>query len=121
MPKGMSTMARKLQMPEPKPIREWRDAYRIQHEGEVSQFLASHPFLLSLLSDARPQIEKYFPDTRPRLELATNPEDGDQQLVLSIGTSLPSPEAVATLKRFDGGWWLKHLGKAQGKLCITLR
>lgn len=121
MPNGMSTMARKLQMPEPKPIRNWRDAYRVQDAGEVSRFMVSHPFLVSLLSDTRSEIEKYFPDTRPRLELATDPEDGEQQLVLAIGTSLPSPEAVATLKRFDGGWWRKHLGKAEGKLCITLR
>jgi len=90
-------------------------------QAAIHRFLAKHPFLIPLLSEASIEIANHFPRPLLSLAVATDPEEFiADQLVVSIVTTLNPGEAVAALHRFDKAWWLNSVKRSQGKLCITL-
>ena len=94
--------------------------YAFRHRDEVIGFLEDHAFLVSLLLDARREINVCFPEYPVVfLEVIIDPEiPEDIQLVASIRTSLSPDEALDRLDSLDKGWWLGSMDKAQGELCI---
>jgi hypothetical protein len=96
--------------------------YTFRERAEVLEFLEKYPFLVSLSLEAYGEIGNYFPDLQVYLEVVTDPEEiNGSQLVIFIATNLAPDEAADRLERFDKGWWLDALDRAQGKLCITIR
>jgi hypothetical protein len=96
--------------------------YTIHDPLTITRFLEDHFHLTSLLSEARPQIARHFPDAPVTLKLEADPEGGTQaeQLMVLIGT-INSPEvALANLKGFDEGWWLDKVAQARGKMAINV-
>ncbi len=88
---------------------------------EILRFLERYPFLVSLLVEAYPYIETYFPLSLIFLTVVADPEEfGIEQLVAYITTDLGPDEATDLLSDFDKKWWLNSLKRAQGKLCITV-
>lgn len=53
------------------------------------------------------------------LDVVTDPEvTEDQELIISIHTSLPPGEAFRKLNQLDDEWWLDASINAQEKICI---
>lgn len=95
--------------------------FTLRNSGETFSFLIKNDFLLSILIDANNEIKKHFPETELLLEVVGDPDGVDpDQLFLYISTDLPPREARPKLKAFYRDWWLDALGRAQGKLCISL-
>lgn len=87
----------------------------------VSQLLRAEPQLESLLLEAVDQIVNYIPDARLNLDLLTDPDYGDsEQLFLGVSTNLDNDEAMEALRRFDREWWVNHVRRSHGLLCIDL-
>jgi hypothetical protein len=87
----------------------------------VVAFLKRNDSLLPLLFEASKEIRKYFPESCLFLELISDPDGEDpDQLFAYISTDLPPREARPKLKALDRDWWLDAVGRAQGKLCISL-
>jgi hypothetical protein len=94
--------------------------YKFRDRLEVEQFLQEHGFLLPLLVDAYPVIEKHFgPHPDVVLEVVTDPEGPDESdLVAFIRTSLSPDQVLDKLNRLDEEWFLDVMDMTQGKLCI---
>ncbi len=94
--------------------------YTFRNRPEVEQFLQEHEFLLPLLVDAYPVIEKHFgPNPEVVLEVVAEPESVDDlELVAFIRTNLSPDQALDKLHRFDDEWFLGVLDRTQGILCI---
>lgn len=101
-------------------IERLQEIYSFRRKEEVAEVLESHSYLVPLLFEAYPQMEKHF-DHHPVvfLEVITDPEaDDDRELYAFIGTRLPPEGALDKLEKFDKDWWLRALDKAKGNLCI---
>ena len=98
------------------------EIYTFRRPPEVAEFLGENPFLVPVLFEAYPEIEKYFGRTAPVfLEVVTDPEAADdRELYALIGTRLSPEEALERLGQFDKDWWLRTLDRAQCKLCIHI-
>lgn len=102
-------------------LRVLRGLYTLRRPWEVAEFLRDRPFLANVAIEARIHIARSFGvGTRVLLEVVTDPEAGDQQLMVFIQTKLEAEQALATLDRLDQEWWLKALPKTGGTLCIDL-
>ena len=61
------------------------------------------------------------PDARLSIEVLTDPDYGEgEQLFLGVSTSLSEAEALEALRRFDREWWVHHVPRTGGRLCIDL-
>ncbi len=97
------------------------DGYAVRDRETVERFLARHRFLVPVLGEARHSIAAIFgPETPVRLELVTDPEEGDSALFARIETTLPVPAALDRLNRLSDDWWLDALPAAQGFLHIDV-
>ena len=100
----------------------WTARY-VTHDPEaVSAFLARHPFLVPVLTDALgPLADAFGTDTPLVVAVETDPEGaGWEELRVDVETTLPVDEADRRLEVFDTTWWLANLPRAQGKLFFTL-
>src|SRR5688572_13490324 len=87
----------------------------------VSRLFAEKPELASIVQDAANQLARLMPDARLKLELMADPDYGEgEQLFLGVSTSLSEEEALEALRRFDQDWWVHHVRRAHGLLCIDL-
>ena len=98
------------------------EVYVFRRPPEVAGFLEKNSFLISLLFEVYPQIEKYFGKNAPVfLEVVTDPEaTDDRELYALIATQLPPEAALEKLERLDKGWWLSAMYRAQCKLSIDV-
>ncbi len=97
--------------------------YAFRDKHRVTLFVHEHPFLLPLLLEARPAIERHFGrEARVVLEVLIDPEDHPAQPVLyaCVQTPLSAKEASRLLDQFDEDWWLDASENADGELCITV-
>ena len=103
-------------------IERLQEIYSFRQKEDVAEFLESHPYLVPLLFEAYPQIEKHFGShARVFLEVVTDPEaTADRELYALIGTRLPPEAALEKLERFDKEWWSAAMDRAQCKLCIDV-
>lgn len=103
-------------------IERLQGLYSFRQKEDVAEFLESHPYLVPLLFEAYPQMEKHFGGNAPVfLEVITDPEaTDDRELYALIGTRLSPEEALERLDQFDKDWWLRTLDRAQCKLCIHI-
>lgn len=101
-------------------IERLQDLYCFRPKEEVTEFLESHSYLVTLLLEAHPQIEKHFAGHPVVfLEVVADPDaTDDRELFALIGTRLDTKEALEKLHQFDRSWWLNALDRARGELCI---
>lgn len=99
-----------------------RPLYSFRRSDEVAAFLKDHPFLVTLLLEARVQITKYFgSEADVALEVITDPGSvSDRQLFALVRTNLSPDEALIELERLDQEWWLAAMDNAQGHLGIDV-
>ncbi len=86
----------------------------------IHRFLRENAFMEEVLWTAREQLGRFFGDAPLALRLSQYPEEGANELLLLIRTSLPASEALSLLDRFDTEWWLEALPLVQYKLTIKL-
>src|SRR5712692_9581445 len=76
------------------PAQEFERLYILRNDSEVRRFINQHQFLEPLLREVHARVQNYFPGSPLFLEVFTDPEDqGEQELVASVSTGLPSPAA----------------------------
>ncbi len=100
---------------------EIRNRYEIRDE-EVLPFLRANPLLVPILREIADEVPRAFgPDAALALALVRDPEDGAAgEPFVFVRTALPPGEALARLRRFDEGWWLRRLASGGGQLTVTL-
>jgi len=77
--------------------------------------------LADVVRDAADQLVTLIPDARLRLDLLTDPDYGEgEQLFLGVSTHMQDEDALEALRRFDQEWWVHHIRRARGLLCIDL-
>ena len=102
-------------------IRGLKQLYVLRREEEVYDFLIKDSFLFSFLSEAYDKISNYFEESsKVFLEVVTDPEIEDEELLISIHTNLLPDEAFNRLSRLDKEWWLDTPTYARKKICIDL-
>ena len=95
--------------------------YSFTEYQEVAAYLKKHRFLIPILTEAYPVIQRFFgPDAPVRIEVSTDPEEGYQELVAWIQIDLSPEKAVDALNRFDWDWWLDRSAAADCKLCFDV-
>ena len=110
----------------PATIRKLASALRVEPaelagaRSDAAQLLREEPELASLVEEAVEHLRERVPAARVSLRIESDPEYGDEQVVLGVSTELPEDEAAEALRRFDREWWVKNVHRARGRLCIDL-
>ncbi len=102
----------------PEPL---RDRYEIRGE-EILAYLQGNSSLVPILVDIADTIPPYFgPDVTLALALVDDPEgdEGGEPFVF-VRTRLPPADALARLRRFDEGWWLRVMASRATQVTVTL-
>lgn len=105
--------------------------YRFEEKEKVAieGFLRRHPFLVQILLDAANKIDSYFHEAQVFLNIAIDYETtdnnakevgNDEELAVSIATSMSPQEAIEQLKLFYSNWWSSASKEAKGKISIGL-
>lgn len=95
--------------------------YSIHDYEEVLNFVKKNVFLIDILLDAFPKLQKYFGmDVKVDLVLRTDPEEYYQELFGYIKTSRSIDESHASLEEFDDHWFLDRLNATRGLLNFNL-
>lgn len=112
----------------PRIVDDLTGIYAFKEPEDVASFLDAHPFLVPLLIEVRPVIERYFPGTPVVLELDYEPDAEDEAeaaeltvLFATVQSSLIPGESRRRLKRFDHDWWLANRHRGEGRLALGLR
>jgi len=95
--------------------------YNMHNHEEVLKFLKKNVFLIDILLDAFPKLQKYFgANVKVDLVLRTDPEELYQELFGYIKASQSIDESHASLEEFDDYWFLDHLDATRGLLNFNL-
>ena len=92
--------------------------YSITEPNAVFKFIEQNEFLVSPLAEAPEQIKKHFKKEILRLELLTDPESNQTELMLYIETNLNPEQSIDKLRKLDENWWLSKLYETKNRLCI---
>ncbi len=88
---------------------DWHALYEIENPAEVDAYVARHPVVVSILTEAPPEIAAAF-DEEARLVLRQeiDPEDepASDYLAIDIMTMRDADDAYDRLGRFDANWWI---------------
>lgn len=99
-----------------------RHDYDVPLGEEVAELIARHPRIGVLLVEARGEIEAAFGHATPvRLEVATDPEEGDAVLFARVLTRLPPVEALGRLNALWEAWGLDAMAQADGFFQIDVQ
>jgi hypothetical protein len=88
---------------------DWRARYQIENPMEVDAYVAEHPVVVSILSEAPSEIAAAF-EEEPRLvlqrEVDSEDEPASDYLAIDIMTMRDVDDAYERLHRFDDRWWI---------------
>jgi len=98
----------------------WEVFYKFRDKVEVVGFVNKNPFLEPLLLQATSHIYAYFPKAIPVLEVMSDPETNERQLLLSVKTDLEIEEAIENFKELQGSWWFPNRYRANSTMMIDL-
>lgn len=88
---------------------DWHALYEIENPAEVDAYVAEHPVVSSILSEAPSEIAAAF-EEQPRLVLRHDIDPDDEPssdyLVVDIMTLRDFDDAHDRLGRFDDRWWI---------------
>ena|SRR5687768_15107709 len=100
---------------------DWHALYEIENPAEVDAYVAAHPFLVPLLSNAPERIRRYFgPHRGLALEAPVFADDGTQHLYLLVRTADPLKDVMASRDRLDEHWWLDAMIEARARMTIDV-
>lgn len=107
---------------------DWHALYEIENPAEVDAYVAEHPVVVSILTEAPSEIASAF-DEEARLVLRheVDPEDepASDYLVVDIMSRRDADDAYDRLGRFDANWWfddaLPRAARAGATVVFDLR
>lgn len=88
--------------------------YDVRGSDEFRDFLKNNISLAPLVSEAYKKLQVYFPYSTIFAEVI------EDELVISVGTTLAPREAKVQLYKFDEDWWLDIAANLRSKICITV-
>lgn len=91
--------------------------------NEVDRFLTKNAFLVKVLNESVPTLQKHFGDeVKVQLEIFSDPDKTtEQELFARVLTRLSAAEALDLLDLFDEDWWLDASPDAKCLLNFGLR
>ena len=92
----------------------YNNLYTMRNPTDIRKFLKNNKYLIPLISEAYHKLHMFFPPSAVFMEVLQN------EMVISVGTSLSANEAKNKLDEFDDRWWLNECIKSNAKLCITV-
>lgn len=92
----------------------YNNLYTLRNPTDIREFLKNNRYLIPLISEAYGKLQMFFPPSTVFMEVLQN------EMVISVGTSLSANEAKNKLDEFDDRWWLNECIKSNAKLCITV-
>lgn len=92
----------------------YNDLYTMRNPANIKEFLKNNKYLIPLISEAYYKLQMFFPPSTIFMEVLQN------EMVISVGTSLSANEAKNKLDEFDDRWWLNECIRSNAKLCITV-
>lgn len=97
-----------------------QEGFEFRSRDAVIRFLWQNPFLIALLLESHEKIRAEFGDpVQLILQVVRDPEsDQDDELFLTIKTTLSPQQASESLERLDKNWWVDASSAAQCKLNI---
>jgi len=88
---------------------DWHALYEIENPADVDAYVAEHPVVVSILSEAPSEIAAAFDET-PRLvlqhEVDHEDEPASDYLAVDIMSTRDADDAYERLGRFDASWWI---------------
>jgi len=96
--------------------------YEFLNPFEVRGYFLDYPFLIELLFEAFPEIERFF-GRNPRvvLKVVKDPDiEGEEQLFAYIHTALSAEEALNRMDRLDEEWFLDKIDYTEGKFNLNI-
>ncbi len=97
------------------------DRLEVVDRPAVNRLLRDEPEVAGVGREAADQLVAFIPDARLRLALLADPDYGNgEQLFLGVSTRMQDGDALEALRRFDSEWWVHHIRRARGLLCIDL-
>lgn len=103
-------------------IRQLEMIYEFRNSLEIVDYLKTYPFLIELLVEAFPEIERFF-GRNPRvvLKLVKDPDiEGEEQLFAYIHTTLSAEEALNRMNRLDEEWFLTQIHRTEEKFNLNI-
>jgi hypothetical protein len=94
--------------------------YQIEDFDAVEAYVSKHRGVVPFLADIPVQARRYFPNAPLTLELLTDPENGEQLLLVMILTEQEIHDAWKEFERFRQEWYLDNLEQADHKVSIDL-
>lgn len=88
--------------------------YVLRGNDEVQELLRNNTFLVPIVAEAYGKLQTHFPYSTIYMDVI------EDELVISVGTTLSPEQAKNALYRFDEEWWLDVCINSQSKLCITV-
>ena len=85
-------------------------------DDEIREFLRNNILLGPIVAEAYGKLQKLFPYSTIIMEVVQD------ELVISIETTLSPEEAIEQLDRFDDEWWLDIASSLDSftKLCVRV-
>ena len=103
------------------PVDTVRRIYDLEGRDAVVEFVKRSPQLIPLLVELRRQVDVHVGASAPiRLEVVTDPDEGDRALFARIRTDLSPPDALRRLDSLLDAWWLDALPRARGLLHLDV-
>jgi len=92
----------------------YNNMYVLRNPTEIREFLKNNKYLISLVSEAHQELQRFFPSSLLSMKVHQN------ELVVAVMTSLPPEDADEKLDNFDEEWWIDALTRSNARLCITV-
>ncbi len=94
--------------------------YDLRNPEEVVDFIDKNSYVAFWLVLVRSRIRKYFPGSRPYLEVVSDPEVDDIRLVVFVKVCCEPDEAIERLEAFDMEWSSMTPSQVDQNLTITV-
>jgi hypothetical protein len=95
-------------------IAMYESMYHLRKPSKIRVFLEDNEFLDPIITEAYGKLQKHFPSSAIFMEVVQN------ELVISIGTTLSPEDADEKLDSFDEEWWIDASARSNARLCITV-
>ena len=80
----------------------------------AEEYLFTHSGVLSILKEAKTEIQRYFQDSQPILDVAEDDNGNPYKLYVRIPVSYEPEEANDRLNALDENWVLSHIDELSG-------
>ena len=88
---------------------DWHAFYEIENPTEVDAYVAEHPIVAAILSEAPSHVAAAFGEASSlvlRHEIDPDDKPASDYLIVDIMTTSDADDAHERLTRFDDAWWI---------------